>query len=111
MENASTNRDSRRGLSHASPVLPYQAGVDQIEARWGMPRWGQAAFGFIFAVVGLPLIAGVLMTWLFPGIMVLLALTFVIFQIHQKWKWAGLSLGVFLGLVFFIVMFGVLGWF
>jgi|SRR6185436_11705873 len=111
MEHAPTNPESRRGLPHASPVLTYQAGVDQIEARWGMPVWGQAGFGFIFAVVLLPLVAGVLMTWLFPGIMVLLALTFVTFHIHQKWKWAWIELGVFLGLVFFILAFAVVGWF
>jgi len=88
------------------PILDYHS-PDKVEARWGMPYWGQAAFGgiYLFAATALSL---VMVAFVGPlaSIFAILFL-FFIFHVHQNWKWRGFTAGILLAIGLSILAFGI----
>ena len=92
--------------SDPPPVLPYRR-PEQLEARWGMPLWGQIALGMTFFFVALAVV-GVSLAGVGP-LAVVIGIGLVLFAayIHLEWKWRGFVMGIFLAIGASILLVGI----
>ncbi|HEV8605849.1 MAG TPA: hypothetical protein VGQ99_10810 [Tepidisphaeraceae bacterium] len=84
------------------PVLPYANKRKETSARFGMPLWGQMAFGGIF---GLFTVASTLLLAEYSAkvfaLLPLILFALIASYVHYKWDWRGFWIGILL--VLFLV--------